>query len=118
MMASSKPLRSSMLRILFVLEVDLVKLSMNFRIERVKLRKMHGMAKVIGSVVALAGAIVYMYVKGPPMFSASHTQVSNPNAKSDSVKGFIIMLVSNVSFALYLVAQVRLFPLVSLFYLF
>ncbi|KAH7849371.1 hypothetical protein Vadar_016888 [Vaccinium darrowii] len=76
-----------------------------FRIERVKIRKRHGLAKVIGSVVALAGAIVYMYVNGPPMFSASHSQVSNPNAKSDCAEGFLIMLVSNVSFALYLVGQ-------------
>ncbi|XP_058219640.1 WAT1-related protein At1g43650-like isoform X2 [Rhododendron vialii] len=74
-------------------------------IERVKMSERHGRAKVIGSAVALGGAIVYMYVKGPPMFSATHTQISNPNAKSDSIKGCLIMLGSNISFALYLVAQ-------------
>lgn len=79
--------------------------------------KRHGRAKVIGSAVALGGAIVYMYVKGPPMFSATHTQISNPNAKGDSIKGCLIMLGSNISFALYLVAQVCLpppLPLLSL----
>ncbi|KAG5544234.1 hypothetical protein RHGRI_016853 [Rhododendron griersonianum] len=75
------------------------------RIERVKMSKRHGRAKVIGSAVALGGAILYMYVKGPPMFSATHTQISNPNAKGDSIKGCLIMLGSNISFALYLVAQ-------------
>ncbi|PSS31714.1 WAT1-related protein [Actinidia chinensis var. chinensis] len=77
-----------------------------FRTERLAIRKRYGQAKVLGSAVALLGALVYMYLKGPPIFSAnSHHQISHSSSNTHFIKGSLIMLVCNMSFALFYVVQ-------------
>ena len=77
--------------------------------EIISIGQMHGIAKVLGSILSLSGAIVYALVKGPPL-DINHKQGSHSmttvHSKGESIKGSLLMLLANVSWALWLVLQV------------
>ncbi|CAH2041893.1 unnamed protein product [Thlaspi arvense] len=80
-----------------------------FRMESISTKERHGLAKVLGSVVGLCGALVFIFVKGPPIFAGNQTDVSEESAKSrstwDWIKGSLIMLTSITAWSLYLILQ-------------
>ncbi|KAF7127294.1 hypothetical protein RHSIM_Rhsim11G0071600 [Rhododendron simsii] len=40
------------------------------RIESISIKQWHGLAKVVGSIVSLSGALVYILIQGPPVYQA------------------------------------------------
>jgi hypothetical protein len=76
---------------------------------------MHGVAKILGSVLCISGAIVFALVKGPPLdFIEWHHENQNHNSheftkihsKEDNIKGSLMMLLANTGWSLWLILQV------------
>lgn len=85
--------------------------------ESISIRQLAGKAKVFGSVISLSGALVYAFVKGPPiklMNTNPATQnqtaysVSKTYAVGEWIKGSLIMLSANTTWSMWLVLQVDL----------
>lgn len=83
---------------------------MYVRIERFSLRDSGGIAKFVGSVVSLSGAMVFVFVKGPAVRMMSW---ANPTAEINSLRpnekwmlGCLLMLAANFIYASWLVMQV------------
>ncbi|CAA7024422.1 unnamed protein product [Microthlaspi erraticum] len=83
-------------------------LALIFRLETVTLKKSHGVAKVIGSMVGMLGAIVFAFVKGPSLVNHYNSKTipnkAVPSTK-DSVKGSITMLAANTCWCLWIIMQ-------------
>ncbi|KAB1220847.1 hypothetical protein CJ030_MR3G023985 [Morella rubra] len=84
------------------------------RMESITIRHLHGIAKVFGSVVGLSGALVFAFVKGPPInFMHWHPATEKLNASSTTqrssggewIKGPLIMLLANTAWSLWLILQ-------------
>ncbi|XP_027090542.1 WAT1-related protein At1g43650-like [Coffea arabica] len=82
------------------------------RMESLSIKKRHGMAKVLGSLIGLSGAMVFAFVKGPQLhfmdWSNSHHQdTPSSNIKTTSqgqfVKGSLIMLLANTAWSAWLI---------------
>lgn len=77
---------------------------------------MHGMAKILGSVLSLSGAIVFALVKGPPLdfikgYQENHEKHNSHSltivhSKGDCIKGSLMMLLANTTWSLWLILQV------------
>ncbi|XP_060193091.1 WAT1-related protein At1g43650 isoform X2 [Lycium barbarum] len=84
-------------------------LALCFRMESICYKQSHGIAKIIGSVVCVTGAVVYAFVNGPPLYPESHKEVhyqtSIGTPKGEWTKGSIIMLSANTMWSLYLILQ-------------
>ncbi|XP_059281716.1 WAT1-related protein At1g43650 isoform X1 [Lycium ferocissimum] len=84
-------------------------LALCFRMESICYKQSHGIAKIIGSVVCVTGAVVYAFVNGPPLYPESHKEVhyqtSIGTPKGEWIKGSIIMLSANTMWSLYLILQ-------------
>ncbi|XP_009604082.1 WAT1-related protein At1g43650 isoform X1 [Nicotiana tomentosiformis] len=84
-------------------------LAICFRMESICYKQSHGIAKIIGSVVCVAGALIYAFVNGPPLYPESHKQVhyltSNGTSKGEWIKGSLIMLLANTMWSLWLILQ-------------
>ncbi|XVF64308.1 hypothetical protein PTKIN_Ptkin09bG0158500 [Pterospermum kingtungense] len=87
------------------------------RMESISIRQLPGMAKVFGSVISLSGALVFAFVKGPPIgfmnwYPETQKQTSNFIVKSYStgewIKGSLIMISANTAWSLWLVLQGRI----------
>ncbi|KAA8546563.1 hypothetical protein F0562_002698 [Nyssa sinensis] len=84
------------------------------RMESISIKQWHGVAKVLGSVVGVSGALVFAFVKGPPIkimnwYPDIHKQnpdISYDNSKVEWVKGSLIMLSANTAWSLWLIMQV------------
>jgi hypothetical protein len=83
--------------------------------ESITLKQLHGIAKVLGSVVGVSGALVFAFVKGPPIkFMHWYSSTENPNSDSSTqgssreewIKGALIMLSANTAWSLWLILQV------------
>ncbi|KAL0326056.1 UNVERIFIED_CONTAM: WAT1-related protein [Sesamum radiatum] len=81
-------------------------------IEKLGLRERHGWAKVLGTAVGLSGAMVYTFYKGPPLHSSHHNEASaaaasssKTHTKEEWIKGALIMITSNLTWALWLIMQ-------------
>ncbi|KAA8546565.1 hypothetical protein F0562_002696 [Nyssa sinensis] len=78
-----------------------------FRMESVSIREWHGIAKVMGSVIGLSGAMVFTFYKGPSIYhsseKASPKASANHISKGDWVKGALIMLAANLTWSLWLI---------------
>lgn len=80
--------------------------------ESVTIKRLHGMAKVLGSVLSVSGALVFAFVKGPPLkFMHRHPENANSSSAQDSsrgewIKGSLIMLSANTAWCLWLILQV------------
>ncbi|CAI9763955.1 unnamed protein product [Fraxinus pennsylvanica] len=84
------------------------------RIESISIRHSYGIAKVVGSVIGLSGAMVFAFVKGPQVnfmnwFTPNQKTIPNMNLSSkDWVKGCLLMLLANFAWASWLVMQAPL----------
>ncbi|CAN0892189.1 WAT1-related protein At1g43650 [Linum grandiflorum] len=79
-----------------------------FRMERLSIRKVHGIAKVVGSMVGVSGALVFALVKGPALINKP--KWSNPDQEccQDWLKGSLIMILANILWSLWVVLQGRI----------
>ncbi|KAK9219935.1 hypothetical protein WN943_008582 [Citrus x changshan-huyou] len=85
------------------------------RIESISIKYLHGIAKVLGSVVSVSGALVFAFVKGPPLrflnwYPEIQKQVSESSPTNDCpigrwIKGALIMISANTAWSLWLVLQ-------------
>ncbi|EXC19896.1 Auxin-induced protein 5NG4 [Morus notabilis] len=91
------------------------------RMESISIRSVHGMAKVLGSAVSVSGALVFAFVKGPPLkfmmnwYQSSHDHQNHHHVHSDSlsksyhkgdwIKGSLMMLSANTAWSLWLILQ-------------
>ncbi|KAL2467904.1 WAT1-related protein [Forsythia ovata] len=88
--------------------------AITLRIESVSLRHFYDIAKVVGSVVGLSGAMVFAFVKGPQVnflnwFTPNHDAIPSMNISSkDWGKGCVLMLLANFAWASWLVMQAPL----------
>lgn len=91
-------------------------LAVTFRVESISVKQIHGIAKILGSVLCLSGTIIFGLVKGPPIsFTKSHP--SNPqnsnsdsimaaaHSKGDEIKGLVFLLSGTTALSLWLVLQ-------------
>lgn len=83
-------------------------------VESISIKYMHGMAKILGSILSLSGAIVFALVKGPSIdFIRWHHENQNHNShsftkihsKGDNIKGSLMMLSANTGWSLWLILQ-------------
>ncbi|XP_054786000.1 WAT1-related protein At1g43650-like [Prosopis cineraria] len=84
-------------------------------VESISVKNMHGIAKILGSILSLSGAITFALVKGPSIgFMKWHpsNQQNNSNSiitavhsKGDQIKGVIMMLSANSAWSLWLILQ-------------
>lgn len=88
-----------------------------FRIERISITQLHGIAKVLGSVLSVSGALVFAFFKGPPLkfinwYPEIQKQLSDSSSTSthssigEWIKGALIMISANTAWSLWLVLQV------------
>ncbi|KAA3453740.1 WAT1-related protein isoform X1 [Gossypium australe] len=87
------------------------------RTESILVRKFPGLAKVLGSVISLSGALVFAFVKGPTIkfmnwYPETQNQTADSIAKDHPVgvwiKGCLIMLSANTAWSMWLVLQGRI----------
>ncbi|XP_020232313.1 WAT1-related protein At3g30340 [Cajanus cajan] len=57
-------------------------MALPFGIETVKIRRNSGIAKILGSLVCIGGALMLTLYKGKPLFNFSHNEPAAPVAKS------------------------------------
>ncbi|KAG5525116.1 hypothetical protein RHGRI_031707 [Rhododendron griersonianum] len=80
------------------------------RIESISIKQWHGLAKVVGSIVSLSGALVYILVQGPPVYQAdpkaSSVSSTECYSKGDWMKGTLASISSNISWSLWIIMQV------------
>ncbi|KAJ8762099.1 hypothetical protein K2173_007158 [Erythroxylum novogranatense] len=89
------------------------------RMEIISLKRVHGIAKVLGSVLGVSGALVFAFVKGPAIrihnwhpsideLRHHHHQGPSLNTYSrsgDWIKGALIMISANILWSLWLILQ-------------
>ncbi|PSS00063.1 WAT1-related protein [Actinidia chinensis var. chinensis] len=84
-------------------------LAVLLRVEKISITKWHGVAKVLGCVVGLGGAMVFIFIKGPPLYQGSPNKSSrlsaDGNPKTEWVKGSFIMLASMTAWSLWHILQ-------------
>ncbi|CAK9154157.1 unnamed protein product [Ilex paraguariensis] len=85
------------------------------RIENISIKHRKGIAKVLGSAVGLSGALVFTFVKGPPVYPAGQKEISGKPEKSYSkeywMRGSLIMLLACLTWSLWLIMQVPIMKL-------
>lgn len=78
--------------------------------ESICYKQSHGIAKIMGTFMCVAGALVYAFVNGPPIYPESHKKVdyqtSIGTSKGEWIKGCLIMLLANTMWSLWLILQV------------
>lgn len=83
------------------------------RLEKVKLRQKHGLAKVIGTSITVTGAMVMTLYKGPivDLFYShngnSHQTSSSAASDQHWVKGTIMLLCCTGGWSSFFILQVR-----------
>ncbi|KAL4182702.1 hypothetical protein AMTRI_Chr11g94470 [Amborella trichopoda] len=88
-------------------------LALLFRVESVHIRSLRGLAKVIGVMVCMGGALIIALYKGPPLnqhhltLGETHTVASHIDVASgrDWIKGTFLLLAANATWSLWLVLQ-------------
>ncbi|KAF7821963.1 WAT1-related protein [Senna tora] len=78
------------------------------RVESFSIKHVHGLAKILGSIVSLCGAIIFALVKGHPLDFMNHSsssQTDQVHSKGDFIKGPIMMLSANIAWSLWLILQ-------------
>lgn len=83
------------------------------RMESISVKHVHGVAKVLGSVTSLSGALVFALVKGPSIKFMNwfpeildHQIHPKGSSRGDWIKGSLIMLSANTAWSLWLILQV------------
>ncbi|KAJ3682480.1 hypothetical protein LUZ60_015053 [Juncus effusus] len=83
------------------------------RMETLKLRRIHGMAKAIGVMLCLAGVVVIALYVGPAIHPFNHNSLFHQSGNSDGqvhskatwIKGTFLLLFANTAWSLWLVMQ-------------
>lgn len=85
------------------------------RMETISMKHLHGIAKVLGSVVGVSGALVFAFLKGPPIkfmnnwFPGIRQHYADSSthsySKGEWIKGSLIMLTANTFWSLWLILQ-------------
>ncbi|KAL4182708.1 hypothetical protein AMTRI_Chr11g151590 [Amborella trichopoda] len=81
------------------------------RMERLNMGYVHGQVKVVGAVICITWAFILSLYKGPPLkslnlhHSSLHSTTSSTASEDDWVKGSILMLTCNATWALWLGAS-------------
>ncbi|KAL5843750.1 hypothetical protein ACOSQ4_009708 [Xanthoceras sorbifolium] len=85
------------------------------RMESVSIKHVYGIAKVLGSITGVSGALVFAFVKGPPLkfmnwyHPNSQKQIADTSINAcsleDWIKGALIMLAANTAWSLWLILQ-------------
>lgn len=85
------------------------------RMESISIKHLHGIAKVLGSVICFSGVLVFAFVKGPPVKfmnwyqSNDHKQIQDSSktccSREEWLKGSLIMISANTLWSLWLVLQ-------------
>lgn len=87
--------------------------------ESICYKKSYGIAKIMGTFVCVAGALVYAFVNGPPLYPESHKKVnyqtSVGTSKWEWIKGSLIILLANTMWSLWLILQVFFIAILSFF---
>ncbi|KAK4390974.1 protein WALLS ARE THIN 1 [Sesamum angolense] len=91
------------------------------RIESLPITQWHGLAKVLGTILGLSGAMAFTFYKGPPLSSASknethHSLHEKTHTKSEWIKalfskwikGSFLAIVAQFSYAIWLTLQAPL----------
>ncbi|XP_049388750.1 WAT1-related protein At1g43650 isoform X1 [Solanum stenotomum] len=80
-----------------------------FGMESICYKQRHGIAKIMGAIVCAAGALIYAFVNGPPLYLESHKKVdyqtSIGTSKGEWIKGSLIMFLANTMWSLWLILQ-------------
>jgi len=89
----------------------------NFRMESISIKHVHGIAKVLGSVIGVSGVLVIAFVKGPPIKfmnwhpANDHGQIQDSSktccSREEWIKGTLLMISANTLWSLWLVLQVN-----------
>lgn len=84
-------------------------LAVCLRFEKISIQQSHGIMKILGTAVGLSGALVFTFLKGPPMYPSVHSSISNNESKSyskeDWMKGSLLMLSANLAWSIWLIMQ-------------
>ncbi|CAJ1953125.1 unnamed protein product [Sphenostylis stenocarpa] len=82
------------------------------RAESIFIKREHGLAKILGSILSLSGAITFALVKGPPLSfmkwypeNQKHTPSTIVHSKVDIFRGPLLMLSANTTWSLWLILQ-------------
>ncbi|CAK9134702.1 unnamed protein product [Ilex paraguariensis] len=93
-------------------------LAVFLRMESISIKERHGMAKILGSVVCISGALVFAFVKGPPVYPSIQRNTSHLSTKHSSkgewIMGSLIMLSAYTAWSLWIIMQgpiVKQYPL-------
>lgn len=80
------------------------------RLEAVDLRKLHGVAKVVGTLVSLAGVTVMTLYKGQALRNLGHPlihiQGKASSARRDWLKGSVLTVSSCITWSMFYIMQV------------
>ena len=83
-----------------------------YRIESLDIRKWHGVAKVIGTIIGLSGAISFTFYKGPSVYHASsnahHSFDEKPHSKHEWIKGALLAIAGQLFYAMWITMQAPL----------
>ncbi|KAK6115038.1 hypothetical protein DH2020_007307 [Rehmannia glutinosa] len=78
-------------------------------IENLAITQWHGMAKVLGTILGLGGAMAFTFYKGPPLYSSStnetHHSFGKDSTKQEWIKGSLLSIISQVLYSLWLTMQ-------------
>ncbi|PIN07729.1 hypothetical protein CDL12_19700 [Handroanthus impetiginosus] len=80
------------------------------RIENLAITKWHGIAKILGTILGLSGAMAFTFYKGPPLYSASTNShhEGHHSSKQEWIKGSFLSIVAQVFYAFWLTMQAPL----------
>ncbi|KAL5133472.1 WAT1-related protein [Glycine soja] len=83
------------------------------RMESISIKRVHGLAKILGSVLSLVGAITFALVKGPHLgfmkwYLENQNHTSYPltivHSKGDTIRGSLLMLSANTAWSLWVIS--------------
>ncbi|XP_068658575.1 WAT1-related protein At1g43650 [Aristolochia californica] len=85
------------------------------RMEKISVKHSFGVAKLVGSVICVSGAIMVAFYKGSPIMSTSHrpsiqtdhhvSDLHEVLSRFELVKGSLLMLAANTAWSLWLIFQ-------------
>ncbi|XP_057795545.1 WAT1-related protein At1g43650-like isoform X2 [Salvia miltiorrhiza] len=83
------------------------------RIESLEIRKWHGVAKVLGSIISVSGTMALTFYKGHALYHTStstthHPFDDQPHSKHQWIKGALLSIAAQFLYAMWLIMQAPL----------
>ncbi|KAL1533501.1 hypothetical protein AAHA92_33382 [Salvia divinorum] len=83
------------------------------RIEKLSIKKWHGLAKVLGAVLGISGTMAFTFFKGPPLYPVSnhhahHMFDEKTHSNHDWIKGALLAIAGQVFYAIWITMQAPL----------